>query len=169
MYKRESLTDEKWISGREEKVRGHLWKITYSLNTLNTYSPKDSSVFFSALAHDKYSATIWFAVDKKLHQRRIKTSPLSGARPRIISADQSHYLFEVGQVLERPTDETVTIIKRLGEKLIIIEAVCLSKSMTGSPDGWAGRRGTRTNAFFIPSSICIYLTFTVLEDILRWY
>lgn len=125
--------------------------------------------FSSALAHDKYSATIWFAVDKKLHQRRIKTSPLSGARPRIISADQSHYLFEVGQVLERPTDETVTIIKRLGEKLIIIEAVCLSKSMTGSPDGWAGRRGTRTNAFFIPSSICIYLTFTVLEDILRWY
>lgn len=106
---------------------------------------------------------------KKFHQRRIKTSPLSGARPRIISADQSHYLFEVGQVLERPTDETVTIIKRLGEKLIIIEAVCLSKSMTGSPDGWAGRRGTRTNAFFIPSSICIYLTFTVLEDILRWY
>lgn len=156
--------------GGEEKVRGHLWKITYSLNTLNIYSPKDSSVFFlprSLMTNTRRQSDL--PSTKKFHQRRIKTSPLSGARPRIISADQSHYLFEVGQVLERPTDETVTIIKRLGEKLIIIEAVCLSKSMTGSPDGWAGRRGTRTNAFFIPSSICIYLTFTVLEDILRWY
>lgn len=103
-------------------------------------------------------------IHAKFHETQSKTTPLNWAWPRITRADQSHHSFKVGQV------KSVRFHwcgchkhKALRWKLIIIWAGCLDKSMTGSPR-WMRGKCRRVLSFHL---FCIYLTITILGDVLR--